>query len=286
MSTTASRFRWLCKKGARRAVANGSAAIAKFSRHPVKPGIRVLTYHRFGDATRDPFCVGADDFEKQMKFLAERKLAVSLSQMIDFANGKKSIDETQVMVTIDDGLVSTCSIALPILRHFDIPAVAFISPGLIEAQIETGLHNGTDEPYAEWEQIGALARDKVAIGSHALSHRSLGDMTAVELSDEVERSKELIERRVGETVLSFAYPYGTYADFNQRTAAAIRRAGYACAFTSQHGLVQAGANLLELPRVKVEGGEDLGMYRRIVAGGLDAWRFIDRALWQLQARGA
>ena len=40
---------------------------------------------------------------------------------------------------------------------------------------------------------------------------------------------------------------------------------------------------LALPRVKVEGGERMWMFRLLVRGGLDAWSLADRTLWRLQA---
>ncbi len=285
MSEETSRFRWLCKKGARHAVASGSAAFGKLASLNTRPHVRVLTYHRFGEATRDPFCVGASDFEAQIRYLAEKKLAISLAQMIKIANGEDTPKNSQVMVTIDDGLLSTFTVALPILRHFNVPAVAFISPGLIDKQIESGFHGEAAEPYVEWDQVCALTKSNISIGSHALSHRSLGNMTKADLEDEVRGSKAIIETKIDADVLSFAYPFGTYADFNSQTEAVIQQAGYQCAFTSQHGAVRFGAKKYELPRVKIEGGEDIAMFRRIVDGGLDAWRYVDRALWPLQARG-
>lgn len=281
-TTTNSQVRWLCKKGARQAVALGSHTMAPLTAAATAPGVRVLTYHRFGTAIRDPFCVAARDFEAQMKYLAENDLAISLDQLLEFLAGRQSLPQTRVLVTIDDGLQSLHSVALPILREFSIPAAAFVSPGLLSA---AGPTVTAAEPYMNWEQIGELAQANIAIGSHALTHRSLGRLSASEVENEVRQSKEIIEQQLGTTASSFAYPFGTYADFNDLTASSLRDAGYLCAFTSQHGAIHASENPFALPRVKVEGGENLRMFQRIVGGGLDAWRAVDRTLWRLQARG-
>jgi hypothetical protein len=58
--------------------------------------------------------------------------------------------------------------------------------------------------------------------------------------------------------------------------------GYTTLFTSQHGAIRPGMNPRSLPRIKVEGGEDLALFAAICRGGLDAWRFVDQALWRLQ----
>ena len=78
------------------------------------------------------------------------------------------------------------------------------------------------------------------------------------------------------------HPFGTRSDFNAETGRLLAGSGYACAFTAQHGAIQPGSDPVALPRVKIEGGEGLAMFRLICAGGLDAWRAVDHALWRLQ----
>lgn len=134
-----------------------------------------------------------------------------------------------------------------------------------------------------WRQLRALADAGVGVGSHAWKHRSMGRLAEDEVADEARRSKQAIEAEVGRPVSAFAYPFGTRQDFTPETGAVLRACGYSCAFTSQHGAVAAGTDPFAIPRVKVEGGEGLWMFRRITSGGLDGWRWVDRMLWRLQA---
>jgi hypothetical protein len=41
-----------------------------------------------------------------------------------------------------------------------------------------------------------------------------------------------------------------------------------------------------LTRIKVEGGENLDMFRSLMRGGLDSWKWVDRTLWRWQQAGA
>jgi hypothetical protein len=43
-----------------------------------------------------------------------------------------------------------------------------------------------------------------------------------------------------------------------------------------------GADLARLPRVKVEGGEPLWMFKLLCQGGMDVWRLFDNTLWRFQ----
>jgi peptidoglycan/xylan/chitin deacetylase (PgdA/CDA1 family) len=141
------------------------------------------------------------------------------------------------------------------------------------------------DDYLSWGELQGLAGNGMAIGSHGWSHRSLARMTPEEARDEAVRSREVLQRRLDCRVASFAYPYGTYTDFNATTAEILAESGYTTAFTSQHGAIRRHADPIELPRIKVEGGEGPWMFRLLCGGALDAWRLIDRALWRVQRAG-
>jgi peptidoglycan/xylan/chitin deacetylase (PgdA/CDA1 family) len=270
--------RWVAKKGARRGMAIGSWALGRVGTEPGRVRVRVLTYHRFGDSVRDPFCVSRSAFEAQMRWLAGSGRAVSLAQVEDFVAGRGGLPDGSVLVTMDDGCRSVFTEALPILRDHAIPAVAYVPAGLVgERDIA-----GYDEPAMTWDEMARLPGAGIAVGSHAFHHRSLGLASVDEARDEAVRSRELLATRLGAPVTSFAYPFGTRADYSAATREVLREAGYATAFTSQHGAVVPGLDPLELPRVKVEGGEPGWMFPLLCGGAMDGWAIVDRGLWRVQ----
>ena len=99
--------------------ASGYLALKRWFRHT--PRVRVLTYHRFRSCKRDPFSVGIEQFEAQMRWLAERNLAISLADLEAFLDGRLTLRDRVVLVTIDDGFEEISSLALPILRRYRIP---------------------------------------------------------------------------------------------------------------------------------------------------------------------
>jgi peptidoglycan/xylan/chitin deacetylase (PgdA/CDA1 family) len=170
---------------------------------------------------------------------------------------------------------------MPILKKYRIPAVAFVTPNRI------GDRHAADaaipEGYAGWPELEEMLANGIDVASHSLSHRSLGAMRAEEVRDEAILSKALLETRLGISVRAFAYPYGTLADFNPCTAQILQDSGYAVAFTSQHGVITRGADPLELPRIKIEGGDPQWLFRLATRGALDQWKWVDRTLWRLQS---
>jgi peptidoglycan/xylan/chitin deacetylase (PgdA/CDA1 family) len=265
----------MLKKAMRGAVASASSAArslrpGRTSRRA--PAIRALTYHRFGDhEVRDPFCVGIERFAQQMRWLADHDLAVSLEDVEEFLHGGRELRDGGVLVTIDDGFESVYTHALPILQGHGIPAVAYVSAGLI------GTSSSGEQPerYMAWSELSALREAGVTVGSHAHTHRSLGRLEPSEVRDEAARSRQVLEDRLGRPVTSFAYPFGTPSHYNAQTGRILAEVGYTTAFVSTHGCIGRGDDPIRLPRIKVEGGERIWMFRRCCGGAMDAWAVMD-----------
>ncbi|HKC50544.1 MAG TPA: polysaccharide deacetylase family protein [Myxococcota bacterium] len=96
-----------------------------------------------------------------------------------------------------------------------------------------------------WDDLRALHAAGHEIGSHSHSHPLLPDCNDQELERELAQSKLEIERAIGAPVSSFCYPNG---DSNPRVLAAVEKAGYARAVTTQHGWNARGAAMFALRR--------------------------------------
>lgn len=276
-------LRWWIKKTFRTALVVGTSLVRAIVPHR-RGGVRVLTYHRFGHVQRDPFCVSPEEFDQQMAWLAHEGRAISLDELDAFLRGERDLRPNAVLVTIDDGNPCVLSYAAPIAARHDIPLVSFVPAGELvrDGKTRTVEPESTDARLTEAE-LRLLASRGVVIGSHAWSHRSLARLPGDTQRIEAERSRAVLESLTGRPVTAFAYPFGTRADYDDRTTATLRAAGYRLAFTSQHGSITRDSDPLRLPRVKIEGGESLWMFRAIASGAMDGWRWVDHWLWCLQA---
>ena len=237
----------------------------------------MLTYHGFGHARKDAYCVAPEVFAKQMDWIADAGLAVSVDELEQMLDGRRRLAHGAVLVTIDDGCNSLLRHALPVLMRHQIPALAFVSAGLLSA----GRSGAGLGPLGRAD-LRELAAAGVEIGSHGWTHRPLGLLTPVEARREAVAARAALAEWCGRPIRAFAYPYGTGRAVTAQAAAAVRDAGYRLAFTARHGAVVAGADWFDLPRIKVEAGEGCWMFERLCAGGLDGWRVVDGVLWRLQ----
>jgi peptidoglycan/xylan/chitin deacetylase (PgdA/CDA1 family) len=108
-----------------------------------------------------------------------------------------------VVVTFDDGTADFVEVALPILVKHAIPATLYLATAFVEEQRPFP----DDGQPLSWAALrDACATGLVDVASHTHTHAVLDRLPAARTADELDRSKELIEDRLGRPCLDFAYP--------------------------------------------------------------------------------
>src|SRR5262249_37218676 len=97
----------------------------------------------------------------------------------------------------------------------------------------------------------------VEVGAHTVTHPILSALPAAAQRDEIRQSKIHLEKILGFTVTSLAYPYGSYT---AETADIVQEAGFGCACSASGGSVRRGGDRFQLPRVMVKDwdGDEFG----------------------------
>jgi len=80
---------------------------------------------------------------------------------------------------------------------------------------------------------------------------------AISIAKELRDSKNVLQRYTAQTVNWLAYPFGS---FNQRVANLASQAGYIGALSTYNGLIQNTNRIFTIPRVRINGGEDLASF--------------------------
>jgi peptidoglycan/xylan/chitin deacetylase (PgdA/CDA1 family) len=196
------------------------------------------------------------------------------------------------VLTFDDGLRGQIENACPVLERFGLPATFFLVAGAVGtdrtlphlASREEGA--GDEAPPGDWlplswEEAGRLAARGFEIGSHSLSHRSLGGLSPEEVEAEAGGSRAVLERRLGVPVEVIAYPFGSgaYGDFDAGTRVILHRAGYRGACTTVVGGNGPGSDPLALRRIPVEESDGPFRLRCKLAGAYD-WVGAVKSFWQ------
>ncbi len=107
-----------------------------------------------------------------------------------------------------------------------------------------------------WNEANEMAQNGIDFGSHSCSHRILTLLNSSEVMEELTRSKNIIEEKIGKKIESFSYPNG---DYNVEIKEMVREAGYLCA-TATAGCERSSKDLdlFALKRIGIHEGATLG----------------------------
>ncbi len=194
----------------------------------LRPMPLVLMYHSVEPYDTDPYqvTVHPERLDRQLAWLRRRGMrGVSMSELLQAR--REGRGKGLAGLTFDDGYTDFVTEVLPALDRYGFTATVFVVAGAL------GGHNSWDEPGPRKALMTAADVRNVAdagmeIGSHSMSHIRLPESTDEELTEEVQRSRQVLAELAGRPVTGFCYPYGAVGE---REVRAVRAAGYdyACA---------------------------------------------------------
>ena len=120
-----------------------------------------------------------------------------------------------------------------------------------------------DRLYMNWHELADLHRAGMEIGGHTMTHRSLWTLPLPAAQREIVDAKQILERRLGAPVRSFAYPYGHFLPAH---VAMLRAAGYTHAVTVRPHHNAADIDRFELGRYGINSEPDWSYLGRIALG--------------------
>ncbi|MCP4748061.1 MAG: polysaccharide deacetylase family protein [Desulfobacteraceae bacterium] len=209
--------------------------------------IPILCYHRFGNNCESPLCVSKDLFDQQMKFLKTNGYRVITPEdLLAYLEHRQLVPKNAVMITCDDGYRSFYTIAFPILKKYGFTATMFVYTDFV----------GVSDKAISWDELRDLKAHGFTIGSHTVAHSDLTKKDDNEsdeaykrrLRREIFNSKHLIDIKLNQETLFFAYPFGRA---NIESMSMVRQAGYKMAVTVQRGANPFFANPYMLRRDQV-----------------------------------
>ena len=194
-------------------------------------------YHRFNESKYPSTNIQLDVFKEQIKIIQNEGIRFIHPESFK-ENLSQNKKERKILLTIDDGLLSFYQNAWPILKEKKIPFILFINTR------EVGSFN-----YMNWDQILELHNaDHVEIGNHSHSHEYLVDESPKIIKDDILKSIEIFNEKLGRNSNFFSYPFGEYSlEFKK----IIKELGFDYAFGQHSGVIDETKDLWELPRFPI-----------------------------------
>ena len=241
----------------------------------------VLCYHSVHPSK--PFASASPaDFGRHLDWLAAHCEVVPLDRILDAARSPEGRARPVVALTFDDGYADNYEFAFPLLQSRGLTATFFVTAGLLErdADVVARLQALRRCPYEDvrpldWAQTREMHAAGMAIGAHTYSHPNLAVLTRTRAREELRRSKQILEDRLGTPVPAMAYPFGKPGrHFTEETVGLVEEAGYESACAVLFRSVRPTDSRFAVPRLFVT-RDSLDRLRDKVMG---AWDLL--GVWQ------
>jgi peptidoglycan/xylan/chitin deacetylase (PgdA/CDA1 family) len=203
----------------------------------------------------DWFSVSARAFDQQLDRIIQRDfLGCSIAEAMR-RDGKP-----RIAITFDDGDAGQYQRAFPALAEREMTATFFI---VTEWVGQPG--------YVSWDELRTMKDAGMSIQSHTCTHPLLTELPPERVAEELIRSKERLDRELGQDTDMIALPGGFFPRGSYRALA--REAGYRVVATSNWGRnlyrsnPTGGASLVR--RCTIKGAPGMDWFDRVLDG--DPW---------------
>lgn len=141
------------------------------------------------------------------------------------------------------------------LLNFKLPAA--VCDDALSRLFET--HLGSEQDYADdvymkWSEIRSLQKAGMVIAGHSHRHVPLSSLGQDELISDIAQCGQILRRTIyPQEVWPFSYPYGKRNSYSAAVVTELRRSGFGCAFDTEPGGNDPGADLYALNRIDCNG---------------------------------
>ena len=253
---------------------------------PPAPGVVVLIYHRVGGGSGTEVDLSAEAFDEQMAWLAASGRAVSLDEAVGLLRSGEGPSPggppgDPVVVTFDDGTADLADVATPILVRHRVPATVYLATRFVDEGIDFP-DDGTPLSWAAARDMAATGL--VTFGSHTHGHLLLDRLPPPEATDELDRSKDLIEHHLAAPARHFAYPKAVAASADVEPL--VRARYQSAALGGNRPTPYRGTDVHRLARTAVQVSDGATYFVRKADGGMALEDSLRRGLNRVRYRAA
>lgn len=224
--------------------------------------IPVLMYHNLDqnpDFKKITYTIKPHLFEKHMKALKKSGYStITATELNDYIYNNATLPRNPILLTFDDGKTNNYEYVYPVLKNLDMKGTMFA--------IVHKADRHRDEEYLDWNRLKEMNDSGVIdIQSHTYNlHYKIDNKpmifnkTAKESDEDYKKriladfklSKKLIEKNIGNKVVSLAYPYGGY---NEDIEKISKQAGYKQTYTTDVGVMKKSDSPYSIKRINIDG---------------------------------
>lgn len=208
----------------------------------------VVMYHHVTkkQSRAGKYVITAAELERDLEYIKKKGYStVTVSDLIDYVDGKKELPKKIVMITFDDGFESVRELAEPLLKKNGMCAVLSVVGSITETYSQNHDRN-VNYAYLNWDDLRELEESREfeiqnhtydmhnisAGGRKGLSRKSGESPVDYEaaLSADLLKMQKLLRELSGVNATAVAYPYGSYS---RETLDIVKKLGFKASFVCE-----------------------------------------------------
>jgi peptidoglycan/xylan/chitin deacetylase (PgdA/CDA1 family) len=203
--------------------------------------IPILAYHSVATTSKAwSYALGLERLDEHFAYLREHNF-FSLTLTESIGSKELALSARPIVLTFN-GAFSDFEQVLPILSKYHFTATLFVPTAFVGKQ-STYLELEQQRPILDWTALQGLANIEIASLGH--DYLNFAEASEAQAKEDIVRSKELLESKLGLPCQTFAYPNGHYSS---STPQLVKDAGFLAACTLQAEVSNSSHDLYTLPR--------------------------------------
>ncbi|MDO4690129.1 MAG: polysaccharide deacetylase family protein [Fusobacterium sp.] len=231
--------------------------------------VPILMYHRVINSSENEGVHGTyiyeNSFREHMKYLKDNNYEPITFKDFEKISWRKRFDlnKKYIIITFDDGYVDNFDLAFPILKEFNFKATIFLMAESTYNEWDVEASNEKKFPLMTKEMILEMQEYGIEFGAHTFNHPKINKISEKEIEQQVICCKKILEEKIGQNIISFAYPYGILNEYAKKMA---KKAGYIFALATDSGSVCISDDFYQIRRIAIFPNTNLRSFKRKVKG--------------------
>lgn len=210
--------------------------------------VPIVMYHQVKNVNLSKDVISLQELEYDFKYLKKRNYnTITMTELIDYVYNDKKIPDNPIIITFDDGYLTTYKNVFPLIKKYDIKIVLSII-GKSTDDFTQVMSKNINSAHLNWNQLNEMISSglvEVQNHSYDLHTKVYGRNGCTQKSNETfEEYKEVLSEDLkklqmrllqysGVTPNAFTYPYGRY---NENTVKVIKELGFKASLSCKYGI--------------------------------------------------
>ena len=247
--------------------------------------VPIIMYHQVKNRNLGKDVITPSEFESDLKYLAKNNYTtITMKKVIDYVYDGIELPENPIILSFDDGYLSTYKNVFPLLKKYNMKIVLSIIGKSTDDFSKVDDQN-IEHAHITWDQVYEMSETGLVEINHSYNLHKVKDgrygsgqmknesFTHYEsiLAEDIKTLQDKITSVINTTPSTYTYPYGKY---NDNTNAILRNLGFKASLSVTYGVNLISRDnpekLFGLKRICRANNQSIG---KIIREGMETLRF-------------